>query len=45
MTADNQVWSESGLQYEVDDGVAWLRLNRPALAGQPGAISCGYYRI
>jgi 2-(1,2-epoxy-1,2-dihydrophenyl)acetyl-CoA isomerase len=30
MTADIQMWSESGLQYEVDDGVAWLRLNRPA---------------
>jgi 2-(1,2-epoxy-1,2-dihydrophenyl)acetyl-CoA isomerase len=30
MTADVQTWSESGLQYEVEDGVAWLRLNRPA---------------
>lgn len=30
MIADIQMWSESGLQYEVEDGVAWLRLNRPA---------------
>src|ERR1700685_63043 len=30
MTANIQMWSESGLQYEVDAGVAWLRLNRPA---------------
>jgi 2-(1,2-epoxy-1,2-dihydrophenyl)acetyl-CoA isomerase len=30
MTADVQTWSESGLQYEVEGGVAWLRLNRPA---------------
>jgi 2-(1,2-epoxy-1,2-dihydrophenyl)acetyl-CoA isomerase len=30
MTADVQMWAESGLRYEVDDGVAWLRLNRPA---------------
>ncbi len=30
MTVDVRTWSESGLQYEVEDGVAWLRLNRPA---------------
>jgi 2-(1,2-epoxy-1,2-dihydrophenyl)acetyl-CoA isomerase len=27
--ADVAAWDESGLQYEVRDGVAWLRLNRP----------------
>jgi len=30
VTADVQAWSQSGLQYEVESGVAWLRLNRPA---------------
>src|SRR5215472_12252945 len=30
MTADVQVWSQAGLQYEAEEGVAWLRLNRPA---------------
>jgi 2-(1,2-epoxy-1,2-dihydrophenyl)acetyl-CoA isomerase len=30
MTADVQMWSQAGLQYEVEEGVAWLRLNRPA---------------
>jgi 2-(1,2-epoxy-1,2-dihydrophenyl)acetyl-CoA isomerase len=30
MAADAQAWLQSGLQYELEDGVAWLRLNRPA---------------
>jgi 2-(1,2-epoxy-1,2-dihydrophenyl)acetyl-CoA isomerase len=30
MTADVRVWMQAGLQYEVGDGVAWLRLDRPA---------------
>jgi 2-(1,2-epoxy-1,2-dihydrophenyl)acetyl-CoA isomerase len=30
MTADVRTWMQAGLQYEVEDGVAWLRLNRPA---------------
>jgi 2-(1,2-epoxy-1,2-dihydrophenyl)acetyl-CoA isomerase len=29
MVADVSGWEKAGLQYEVDDGVAWLRLNRP----------------
>lgn len=29
MTTDTQKWSESGLRYELDAGVAWLRLDRP----------------
>src|SRR5579864_1081715 len=30
MSADVQMWSQAVLQYEVEEGVAWLRLNRPA---------------
>ncbi|MGX7681824.1 enoyl-CoA hydratase/isomerase family protein [Jatrophihabitans sp. DSM 45814] len=29
MTADVKSWDDAGLQYEVEDGVAWLRLNHP----------------
>lgn len=29
MTAKVEDWDAAGLQYEVEDGVAWLRLNRP----------------
>jgi 2-(1,2-epoxy-1,2-dihydrophenyl)acetyl-CoA isomerase len=30
VTADVSGWDASGLRYEVEQGVAWLRLNRPA---------------
>src|SRR5579875_495533 len=29
MTADVSAWQQAGLLYEIDDEVAWLRLNRP----------------
>jgi 2-(1,2-epoxy-1,2-dihydrophenyl)acetyl-CoA isomerase len=29
MVADVSGWEHAGLQYEVDEGVAWLRMNRP----------------
>lgn len=29
MVADIKAWAEAGLLYEVEHGVAWLRLNRP----------------
>ena len=29
MGADTAAWAEAGLLYEVVDGVAWLRMNRP----------------
>ena len=29
MTANVDGWAESGLEYQLEDGVAWLRLNRP----------------
>ncbi len=29
MTADVEGWAAAGLQFELDGGVAWLRLNRP----------------
>jgi 2-(1,2-epoxy-1,2-dihydrophenyl)acetyl-CoA isomerase len=29
VTAKVEDWNAAGLQYEVEDGVAWLRLNRP----------------
>ncbi len=29
MVADTHAWAQAGLIYELSDGVAWLRLNRP----------------
>ena len=29
MVADTEGWGRAGLQFEFDDGIAWLRLNRP----------------
>lgn len=29
MTANIEGWSQAGLDYELEDGIAWLRLNRP----------------
>jgi 2-(1,2-epoxy-1,2-dihydrophenyl)acetyl-CoA isomerase len=29
VTADVDGWGQAGLQFELDEGVAWLRLNRP----------------
>jgi 2-(1,2-epoxy-1,2-dihydrophenyl)acetyl-CoA isomerase len=29
MAADTEAWAQAGLLYEVNDNVAWLRLNRP----------------
>jgi 2-(1,2-epoxy-1,2-dihydrophenyl)acetyl-CoA isomerase len=29
MAADIEAWERAGLLYEVEDGVAWLRMNRP----------------
>ena len=29
MATDTDTWAQAGLIYELSDGVAWLRLNRP----------------
>jgi 2-(1,2-epoxy-1,2-dihydrophenyl)acetyl-CoA isomerase len=29
MMADVKAWDEAGLQFQLDEGVAWLRMNRP----------------
>jgi hypothetical protein len=29
MATDTDAWAQAGLIYQLSDGVAWLRLNRP----------------